>query len=122
MFKVAGRRIGTAELESALTSHPAVVGKPDPVKGEAIVAFLILKSDNEPSEDLRKELVIWIRKSIVPVATPDEVCFVSSLPKTRNGKIVRRLLTVVVGSGQLGDVTTLRIHLPLRKPRKQLRY
>ncbi|MCX8187327.1 MAG: acetate--CoA ligase [Nitrososphaeria archaeon] len=112
VIKVAGHRIGTAELESAFVSHPAVaeaavVGKPDPVKGEAIVAFLILKLGHQASEDLKKELVMWIRKSIGPVATPDEIYFVQSLPKTRSGKIMRRVLKAVVSGGQLGDVTTL---------------
>jgi len=112
VIKVAGHRIGTAELESAFVSHPAVaeaavIGKPDPVKGESIVAFLILKSGYEPSEELRKELVMWIRKAIGPVATPEAVYFVSSLPKTRSGKIMRRLLKAVVSGSQLGDITTL---------------
>ncbi len=112
VIKVAGHRIGTAELESAFVSHPAVaeaavIGKPDPVKGETIVAFVILKSGYEPSEELRKELVMWIRKAIGPVATPEAVYFVSSLPKTRSGKIMRRLLKAVVSGSQLGDITTL---------------
>jgi len=112
VIKVAGHRIGTAELESAFVSHPAVaeaavIGKPDPVKGETIVAFVILKSGYEPSEELRKELVMWIRKVIGPVATPEAVYFVSSLPKTRSGKIMRRLLKAVVSGSQLGDITTL---------------
>jgi len=112
VIKVAGHRIGTAELESAFVSHPAVaeaavVGRPDPVKGESIVSFVILKSGYQPSDELRDELRMHIRKTIGPVATPDAIFFVSSLPKTRSGKIMRRLLKAVVSGGQLGDVTTL---------------
>ena len=112
VIKVAGHRIGTAEVESAFVSHPAVaeaavIGKPDPVKGETIVAFVILKSGQEPSEELRNELRLHIRKTIGPVATPEAIFFVSSLPKTRSGKIMRRLLKAVVSGAQLGDVTTL---------------
>jgi len=112
VIKVAGHRIGTAEVESAFVSHPAVaeaavIGKPDPVKGETIVAFIILKSGYSPSEELRKELRTWIRKVIGPVATPEAIFFVSSLPKTRSGKIMRRLLKAIVSGKQLGDITTL---------------
>ncbi len=112
VIKVAGHRIGTAELESAFIGHPAVaeaaaVGKPHPIKGEAIVSFIVLKSGYEPSEDLKKDLVAWIRKTIGPVATPDELYFVSTLPKTRSGKIMRRVLKAVVAGGTLGDISTL---------------
>jgi acetyl-CoA synthetase len=112
VIKVAGHRIGTAELESAFVSHPAVaeaavIGKPDPVKGESIVAFVILKSGYQPTDELRDELKMHIRKTIGPVATPDAIFFVSSLPKTRSGKIMRRVLKAVVSGGQLGDITTL---------------
>jgi len=112
VIKVAGHRIGTAELESAFVSHTAVaeaavIGKPDPIKGESIVAFLILKSNYSPSKELRNELKKWIRKMIGPVATPEEIFFMSSLPKTRSGKIMRRVLKAIVSGGQLGDITTL---------------
>ena len=112
VIKVAGHRIGTMELESAFVDHPAVAeaavtSKPDPVKGEAIVAFVTLRTGYEPSEELRKELRSWIRKKIGPVATPEAIYFVSKLPKTRSGKIMRRLLKAVVSGMKLGDMTTL---------------
>ena len=112
VIKVAGHRIGTIELESAFIEHPAiseaaVIGKPHEVKGESIVAFVTLKEGYEPSEDLRKELRSWIRKRIGPIATPEAIYFVSKLPKTRSGKIMRRLLKAVVSGAKLGDVSTL---------------
>jgi acetyl-CoA synthetase len=112
VLKVAGHRIGTAELEDATISHPAVaevavVGKPDPVKGETIVLFVTLKKEASPSPSLRKELVQHLRRVIGPVATPDEVYFVDSLPKTRSGKIMRRVLKAVASGQSLGDLTTL---------------
>ncbi len=112
VLKVAGHRIGTAELEDAAVSHPAVAeaavaGKPDPVKGEAIVLFVTLKKGASPSPDLRKEIAQHLRRVIGPIAAPDAVYFVDSLPKTRSGKIMRRLLKAVVSGQSLGDLTTL---------------
>jgi len=112
VLKVAGHRIGTAELEDATISHPAVAeaavaGKPDPVKGEAIVLFVTLKKGASPSPDLRKEIAQHLRRVIGPIAAPDAVYFVDSLPKTRSGKIMRRLLKAVVSGQSLGDLTTL---------------
>lgn len=112
VLKVAGHRIGTAELEDAAVEHPAVTeaavtGKPDEVKGEAIVLFVTLKEGISPSSSLRKELVQQLRRIIGPVATPDEVHFVDSLPKTRSGKIMRRVLKAVASGRSVGDLTTL---------------
>jgi len=112
VIKVAGHRLGTMELESAFVAHPAVaeaavVGKPHPVKGESIVAFVVLKEGYEPSEQLREELRKWIRETIGPVATPDEIFFVTKLPKTRSGKIMRRVLRAVISGKELGDLSTL---------------
>jgi len=112
VLKVAGHRLGTAELEDAAVSHPAVAEaavapKPDAVKGEAIVLFVTLKADVSPSSTLRTEIVQHIRRVIGPVATPDEVYFVESLPKTRSGKIMRRILKAVASGQSLGDLTTL---------------
>jgi len=112
VIKVAGHRIGTIELESAFIEHPAVseaavIGKPHEVKGETIAAFVTLREGYKPSEDLRKELRMWIRKRIGPVATPEAIYFVSKLPKTRSGKIMRRLLKAIVSGAKLGDVSTL---------------
>ena len=123
VIKVAGHRIGTMELESAFVSHPAVAeaavtSKPDPVKGEAIVAFVTLKSGVEASEELRKELREWIRKVIGPVATPEAIYFVSKLPKTRSGKIMRRLLKAVVSGAALGDMTTLEDETSIEEAKK----
>lgn len=112
VIKVAGHRIGTMELESALITHPAVAesaiaSKPHPIKGEVIVAFVTLKEGFDPNDELRKELSDWIRKTIGPIATPEEIYFVTKLPKTRSGKIMRRLLKAVVSGASLGDVSTL---------------
>ena len=112
VLKVAGHRIGTAELESAAVSHPAVAeaavaSKPDPLKGEAIVLFVTLKKEVTPSPDLRKKISEHLRRVIGPIATPDEVYFVESLPKTRSGKIMRRVIKAVAMGKSLGDLTTI---------------
>jgi acetyl-CoA synthetase len=112
VLKVAGHRIGTVELESALVSHPsvseaAVMGKEDAVKGEVPVAFVVLRSGFSPSEELRADLVKHIRTTIGPIATPDAIVIVNKLPKTRSGKIMRRLLKAVLVGAPLGDVSTL---------------
>jgi len=112
VLKVAGHRIGTVELESALVSHPAVseaavMGKEDAVKGEVPVAFVVLRGGFTPSEELRAELVKHIRTTIGPIATPDAIIFANKLPKTRSGKIMRRLLKAVLVGAPLGDTSTL---------------
>jgi acetyl-CoA synthetase len=112
VLKIAGHRIGTAEIEDGAVSHPAVseaavASKPDEVKGEAIVLFVTLKDGVSPSDDLKKELAAHLRSVIGPIATPDEVHFVDSLPKTRSGKIMRRVLKAVALGQSLGDLTTL---------------
>ena len=112
VLKVAGHRIGTVELESALVSHPAVseaavMGKEDVVKGEVPVAFVVLRSGFTPSDELRKDLVKHIRTTIGPIATPDAIIIANKLPKTRSGKIMRRLLKAVVLGAPLGDTSTL---------------
>jgi acetyl-CoA synthetase len=112
VLKVAGHRLGTAELEDAAVSHPAVAeaaaaAKPDPVKGEAIVLFVTLKEGIAPSDKIKKEIVAHLRQSIGPVATPEEVHFTRSLPKTRSGKIMRRILKAIAMGEDIGDVTTL---------------
>ena len=112
VLKVAGHRIGTVELESALVSHPAVseaavMGKEDAVKGEVPVAFVTLRSGFQPSEELRAELVKHIRTTIGPIATPDAIVMVNKLPKTRSGKIMRRILKAVLVGAPIGDVSTL---------------
>jgi acetyl-CoA synthetase len=112
VLKVAGHRMGTLELENAAISFPAVAeaaaaSRPDPIKGEAIVIFAILREGHEPSPDLAKQLGQHIRKVVGPVATPDQVFFVEKLPKTRSGKIMRRVLRAVASESPIGDVTTL---------------
>jgi len=112
VIKVAGHRLSTLELENAVVSHPAVAegaaaSKPDPLKGEAIVLFVILKEGHEASADLSKELVAHIRKVVGPVATPERLFFVTKLPKTRSGKIMRRVLKAVASEVAIGDTTTL---------------
>jgi len=112
VLKVAGHRIGTAELEDAAISHPAVTeaavaSKPDEIKGDAIVLFITLKHDVSPSPELKKEIGNHLRTLIGPIATPEEVYFVDSLPKTRSGKIMRRVLKAVAMGQSPGDLTTL---------------
>jgi acetyl-CoA synthetase len=114
VINVSGHRMGTAEVESALVSHPAVaeaavVGYPHEIKGQGIFCYVTLKSDIEPSEDLRKELVGWVRKEIGPIASPDAIQWAPGLPKTRSGKIMRRILRKVAANefDALGDTSTL---------------
>jgi len=112
VLKIAGHRIGTAELEDAAVSHPqvaeaAVVAKAHPVKGESIVIFIVLKEGVSPSPNLEKELAKHMRDMVGPIATPDEVYFVGKLPKTRSGKIMRRVLKAVATDTSIGDLTTL---------------
>jgi len=112
ILKVAGHRIGTAELEDAATSHPqvaeaAVVSKADPVKGESIVSFARLKDGVSPSASLKEELANHMRSKVGPIAVPDEIYFVAKLPKTRSGKIMRRVLKAVANNTSVGDLTTL---------------
>ena len=113
VLKVAGHRIGTAELESSLVSHSAVAesavcGIPDEIKGESIIAFVVLKDGIITSNDvLRTELVKTIRNGIGSIATPSEFYFVSKLPKTRSGKIMRRLLKSIAKKEKIGDISTL---------------
>ena len=113
VLKVAGHRLSTMELESAFVSfsavaEAAVTSKPDEKKGESIVAFLVLKTSHQASEHLRQDLIKHIRNTIGSIATPDEIHFVARLPKTRSGKIMRRLLkSISTNSDTIGDVSTL---------------
>ncbi|NGO38502.1 acetate--CoA ligase [Limisphaera ngatamarikiensis] len=114
VVNVSGHRIGTAEVESALVSHPkvaeaAVAPMPHEIKGQALYAFVTLKDGVEPSEELRKELIAHVRKEIGPIATPDKIQFAPALPKTRSGKIMRRILRKIAEGqpDQIGDTTTL---------------
>ena len=114
VINVAGHRLGTAEIESALVAHPnvseaAVVGYPHDIKGQGIYAYVTLMAGEEPTENLRKELVAWVRKEIGPIASPDLIQFAPGLPKTRSGKIMRRILRKIAEDeyGNLGDTSTL---------------
>jgi acetyl-CoA synthetase len=114
VINVAGHRIGTAEVESALVANTkvaeaAVVGYPHDIKGQGIYAYVTLKAGIDPSEGLRTELVQWVRKEIGPIASPDLIQWAPNLPKTRSGKIMRRILRKIAANeqDQLGDVTTL---------------
>ncbi len=113
VLNVSGHRIGTAEIESALVSHPAVaeaaaVGRPDELKGHALVVFVTLKAGHDASDALKEELRNHVGKEIGSLAKPDQVRFAAGLPKTRSGKIMRRLLTELATSGEIkGDTTTL---------------
>ncbi len=114
VINVAGHRLGTAEVESALVAHPkvseaAVVGYPHDIKGQGIYAYVTLMAGEKPTEELRKELVGWVRKEIGPIASPDLIQFAPGLPKTRSGKIMRRILRKIAEDefGNLGDTSTL---------------
>jgi acetyl-CoA synthetase len=114
VINVSGHRMGTAEVESALVAHEtvseaAVVGFPHTIKGQGIYAYVTLMQGTEPSDKLRKELVAWVRKEIGPIASPDVIQFAPGLPKTRSGKIMRRILRKIAENelGALGDTSTL---------------
>ena len=114
VLNVSGHRMGTAEIESALVAHPkvaeaAVVGMPHEIKGQGIYAYVTLKTGEEPSDALRKELVAWVRKEIGPIASPDAIQWAPGLPKTRSGKIMRRILRKIAANetDSLGDTSTL---------------
>ncbi len=114
VINVSGHRMGTAEVESALVAHPkvaeaAVVGFPHDIKGQGIYAYVTLNADETPSEELRKELINWVRQEIGPIASPDVIQWAPGLPKTRSGKIMRRILRKIAENdiGSLGDTSTL---------------
>jgi acetyl-CoA synthetase len=112
VLKVAGHRISNAEVESAAVSHPkvaeaAVIGEPDEVKGEKIVAFIILKEGVVEEESLKKDISTHVRKVLGPVAYPDKVYFVKDVPKTRSGKIMRRVIKAKALGKDTGDVSAL---------------
>lgn len=114
VINVSGHRLGTAEVESALVAHAAVaeaavVGFPHDIKGQGIYAYVTLKADRQPSDELRGELIKWVRKEIGPIATPDFIQWAPGLPKTRSGKIMRRILRKIAANeiADLGDTSTL---------------
>jgi acetyl-CoA synthetase len=113
VINVSGHRLGTAEIESALVSHEtvaeaAVVGRPDDLKGQAIAAFVTLEGGRTGSEELKEQLRVHVTKEIGSLAKPDDIRFTDMLPKTRSGKIMRRLLREIASGGQVaGDITTL---------------
>ncbi len=112
VLNVAGHRIGSAEVESALVSHPsvaeaAVIGKPDELRGESIKGFVTLRVGNEPSDKMINDLQLHVRRELGPIAVPAEIEFMPVLPKTRSGKIMRRLLKANELGLDPGDITTL---------------
>ena len=114
VINISGHRLGTAEVESALVSHPkvaeaAVVGYPHDIKGEGIYVYVTLNAGVEPTDALKKELVGHVRTVIGPIATPDKLQFAPGLPKTRSGKIMRRILRKIAHNqvDELGDTSTL---------------
>ncbi|MGI8741580.1 MAG: acetate--CoA ligase [Bryobacteraceae bacterium] len=113
VLNVAGHRLSTMEIESALVAHPsvaeaAVVGRPDEIKGQAVSAFVTLKAGQQPSDSVKNDLRQWVAKEIGAIAKPDDIRFTDSLPKTRSGKIMRRLLRELATNGEVkGDTTTL---------------
>jgi acetyl-CoA synthetase len=124
VVNVAGHRLGTMEVESALVAHEkvaeaAVVGRPDDFKGQALCAFVTVCSGIRPDDKLKEELKAWVGKEIGSIAKPDDIRFTDSLPKTRSGKIMRRLLRdIAAGKESLGDTTTLEDYSVLAKLRE----
>ena len=125
VINVSGHRLGTMEVESALVAHEkvaeaAVVGRPDALKGQAIAAFVTLEGGHQPSKQLKEELRAWVAKEIGALARPDDIRFADALPKTRSGKIMRRLLREMATHGEIkGDVTTLEDFSVIAKLREQ---
>ena len=112
VIKIAAHRIGTVEVESALLTHSAVAeagvtARPDEIRGEVISAFAVLKDGFQPSDELRRELIQTVRRNLGPIAVIGELNFVDMLPKTRSGKIMRRVLKAVVLDQEPGDITTI---------------
>jgi len=112
VLNVAGHRIGTAEVESALVSHPSVaeaaaIGVPDAMKGESIKGFVQLRAGHDPSDTLAASLIEHVRRELGPIATPSAIEFVTALPKTRSGKIMRRFLKAKETGAEIGDISTL---------------
>ena len=114
VINVSGHRMGTAEIESAFVAHPkvaeaAVVGYPHDIKGQGIYAYVTMNIDVDTSDELLSDLKKWVRKEIGPIATPDLIQFAPGLPKTRSGKIMRRILRKIAANehNELGDVSTL---------------
>ena len=123
---MSGHRIGTMEVESALVSHPSVseasvVGAPHALKGQAIVAYVVLKVDREKSDALHETLKAHVRKEIGALAVPEQVILVDKLPKTWSGKIMRRVMRAVVSGEDIGDVTTLEYSSAIDEVRAWLR-
>ena len=125
VINVSGHRLGTMEIESALVAHAkvaeaAVVGRPDEMKGQAIACFVTLEHGQTPSDELRQELRQWVAKEIGALARPDDLRFTDALPKTRSGKIMRRLLRELAATGEVkGDTTTLEDFAVVAKLREQ---
>jgi acetyl-CoA synthetase len=112
VIKIASHRIGTIEIESTLVGHPAVaeaavVGKPDEMRGEVAAAFVVLRAGYAPSDELRKSLRALVQKSLGKIVVVDDIDFVDMLPKTRSGKIMRRLIKALITGQPLGDYSTI---------------
>jgi acetyl-CoA synthetase len=112
IIKIAGHRLGTVEVETAFLRHPSVAeagvaGVPDELRGEVIAAFVALRAGHEPSDDLRREILATVREQLGPVAVVSSCSFVAGLPKTRSGKIMRRVLKAVATNRDPGDISTI---------------
>ena len=124
VIKIAAHRIGTIEVETAFLKHPAVAeagvtGRPDELRGEVISAFIVLKQGHEPSDELREEILATLRRELGGVAVVGELQFVTMLPKTRSGKIMRRVLKAVVLDQDPGDITTIEEEASVEQARER---
>lgn len=125
VIKIAAHRIGTIEIESALLNHPsvveaAVVGKPDPLRGEVAAAFVVLRANVEPSEELKQELREQVKRILGPIVIVEHISFVNKLPKTRSGKIMRRLIKAAITAQPLGDYSTIEDPTAIEEIRKAI--
>jgi acetyl-CoA synthetase len=125
VIKVSGHRLGTMEIESSLVSHPAIAeaavdGKKDEIKGEVIFAYVILESGKTATQELKKELIEHVADEIGPIARPEEIIFADELPKTRSGKIMRRVLKAITNDTDVGDITTLQDPSVVEELKKKL--
>jgi acetyl-CoA synthetase len=123
VIKIAGHRIGTIEIESTIVAHPAVaeaavVGKPDALRGEVAAAFVVLKAAQTPSEELKSQLRELVQRSLGKIVVVDEIHFVNTLPKTRSGKLMRRLIKAVLTEQALGDYSTIEDEASIDEIRK----
>jgi acetyl-CoA synthetase len=126
VIKISAHRIGTIEIESALLHHPAVaetavIGRPDPIKGETACALIVLRGGYKPTSALKLELADLVKRTVGPIVVISEIFFVDKLPKTRSGKIMRRLIRAIITGSPLGDYSTIEDETAIEEVKKALK-